>query len=225
MLSAMNTEFGQRLKQARKAAALTQAQLAKKVGIGQSTIAELEKIGSGSSHTPAIAAILNVSALWLATGQGQMQATKTPQPIDLDNNPDYPAIRRVRFALSAGAHGYAVEYEEEPAAPIVFKRQWYERNGYRPEKLFAVRVMNGSMEPGLYDGDVVVVNTEATTPRDGCVFAVNYEGEMVIKRLVRDAGQWWLCSDNPDQRRYPRKVCDEHCILIGQIVHKQSERI
>ena len=225
MLSAMNTEFGQRLKQARKAAALTQAQLAKKVGIGQSTIAELEKIGSGSSHTPAIAAILNVSALWLATGQGQMQATKTPQPIDLDNNPDYPAIRRVRFALSAGAHGYAVEYEEEPAAPIVFKRQWYERNGYRPEKLFAVRVMNGSMEPGLYDGDVVVVNTDAATPKDGCVFAVNYEGEMVIKRLVRDAGAWWLCSDNPDQRRYPRKVCDEHCILIGQIVHKQSERI
>lgn len=152
--------------------------------------------------------------------------TKTQvAPIDLDNNPDYPAIRRVRFALSAGAHGYGVEYEEEPAAPIVFKRQWYERNGYRPEKLFAVRVMNGSMEPGLYDGDVVVVNTEATTPKDGCVFAVNYEGEMVIKRLVRDAGQWWLCSDNPDQRRYPRKVCDEHCILIGQIVHKQSERI
>ncbi len=224
MLSAMNTEFGQRLKQARKAAALTQAQLAKKVGIGQSTIAELEKIGSGSSHTPAIAAILNVSALWLATGQGQMQSASR-QLIDLDNNPDYPAIRRVRFALSAGAHGYAVEYEEEPAAPIVFKRQWYERNGYRPEKLFAVRVMNGSMEPGLYDGDVVVVNTEATTPKDGCVFAVNYEGEMVIKRLVRDAGAWWLSSDNPDQRRYPRKVCDEHCILIGQIVHKQSERI
>ena len=151
--------------------------------------------------------------------------SKAKQPIDLDNNPDYPAIRRVRFALSAGAHGYAVEYEQEPTAPIVFKRQWYERNGYRPEKLFAVRVMNGSMEPGLYDGDVVVVNTDAATPKDGCVFAVNYEGEMVIKRLVRDAGSWWLCSDNPDQRRYPRKVCDEHCILIGQIVHKQSERI
>lgn len=78
----------------------------------------------------------------------------TPALIDLENNPDYPAIRRVRFALSAGAHGYGVEYEEEPAAPIVFKRQWYERNGYRPEKLFAVRVLNGSMEPGLYDGEV-----------------------------------------------------------------------
>lgn len=49
--------------------------------------------------------------------------TKGPQLIDLDNNPDYPAIRRVHFALSAGVHGYAVEYEEEPTAPeAVFLR-------------------------------------------------------------------------------------------------------
>jgi len=81
------------------------------------------------------------------------------------------------------------------------------------------------MEPGLYDGDTVVVNTQSATPKDGTVFAVNYEGEMVIKRLIRDAGQWWLASDNPDQRRYPRKVCDENSIIIGEIVHKQSERI
>jgi phage repressor protein C with HTH and peptisase S24 domain len=65
------------------------------------------------------------------------------------------------------------------------------------------------MEPGLYDGDTVVVNTEQVTPKDGVVFAVNYEGELVIKRLMRDAGQWWLRSDNADQRRYPRKTCGE----------------
>lgn len=54
---------------------------------------------------------------------------------------------------------------------------------------------------------------------------MNYEGELVIKRLVRGAGQWWLASDNPDQRRYPRKVCGEDVFCIGRIVHKQSERI
>ena len=151
--------------------------------------------------------------------------TKEPQPIDLDNNPDYPAIRRVHFKLSAGASGFGVDYEGEDAAPIVFRREWYERNGYQPGKLLAVRVGNGSMEPGLYDGDTVVVNTADITPADGAVFAVNYEGEMVIKRLVRDSGQWWLASDNPDQRRYPRKVCDEHAFLLGRIVHKQSEKI
>lgn len=146
-------------------------------------------------------------------------------PIDLENNPDYPAIRRVNFKLSAGASGFAIEYDQDFGAPIVFQRQWYEQRGLVPAKLFAVKVANGSMEPGLTHGDTVVVNTEQTTPRDGRVFAVNYEGELVIKRLVRDAGQWWLSSDNPDQHRYPRKVCDEHCLLIGEIVHKQSERI
>ncbi len=49
---------------------------------------------------------------------------------------------------------------------------------------------------------------------------------MLIKRLVRDSGTWWLSSDNPDQRKYPRKECaGEVCILVGKIVHKQSERI
>ena len=174
------------------------------------------------------AAALGVSQQWLATGEGAMQADagSAPAAIDLDNNPDYPAIRRVRFRLSAGASGFSVDYSHnEDGAPIVFQRGWYEARGLKPCKLFAVKVANGSMEPGLHDGDTVVVNTDSVTPKDGVVFAVNYEGEMVIKRLVRDGGQWWLASDNQDQRRYPRNICDEHSVLIGEIVHKQSERI
>lgn len=174
------------------------------------------------------AAALGVSQQWLATGEGAMQADagSAPVAIDLDNNPDYPAIRRVRFRLSAGASGFSVDYSHnEDGAPIVFQRGWYEARGLKPCKLFAVKVANGSMEPGLHHDDTVVVNTDSVTPKDGVVFAVNYEGEMVIKRLVRDGGQWWLASDNQDQRRYPRKICDEHSVLIGEIVHKQSERI
>lgn len=151
--------------------------------------------------------------------------SKAKQPIDLDNNPDYPAIRRVKFKLSAGVSGFSVDYQAGHGNPLVFRRDWYEKNGYDPDKLFATYVANGSMEPGLYDGDTVVVNTAQQEPKDGHVFAVNYEGELVIKRLVRDDGQWWLSSDNPDQRRYPRKVCHEGVRLIGEIVHKQSERI
>jgi hypothetical protein len=145
--------------------------------------------------------------------------------IDLVNNPEYPAIRRVRFKLSAGASGFAVEYQDHEDVPMVFGSAWYVKNGLTPSKLFAVKVANGSMEPGLHDGDIVVVNTECDTPKDGRVFAVNYEGELVIKRLLRDAGEWWLSSDNLDQRRYPRKLCGEGVFLIGEIVHKQSERI
>lgn len=145
--------------------------------------------------------------------------------IPLTGNPDYPAIRKVKFKLSAGASGFGVEYEGEDHSPIVFAKYWYEVNRYRPEALFAVRVANGSMEPGLHDGDIVVVNTLSIQPLDGHVFAVNYEGEMVIKRLIRDDGDWWLHSDNPDQVRYKRKRMHADCFLIGEVVQKQSMRI
>lgn len=225
MLDKMTTDFGKRLKEARKHSGLTQVQLAKKVGIGQSTVAELERTGNGSSYVAVIAAVCRVSPLWLASGNGEMLDGIEKQAIDLDNNPDYPSIRRVRFKLSAGASGFGIDYASDLGPSIVFQKDWYSSRGLIPEKLFATKVVNGSMEPGLYDGDTVVVNTAQEEPKDGHVFAVNYEGELVIKRLVRDDGQWWLSSDNPDQRRYPRKVCHEGVRLIGEIVHKQSERI
>lgn len=154
-----------------------------------------------------------------------VERRKSGGPINLIDNPDYPAIRRVNIKLSAGASGFGVDYVDDDEAPIVFQRKWFEHHGYTPDKLLAVRVCNGSMEPGLYDGDTVIINTADTALKDGVVFSMNYEGELVVKRLVRDAGEWWLASDNPDQRRYPRKVCTEDVFCIGRIVHRQSERI
>lgn len=223
--------LGQQIKKHRAARGWTLEQLSEKSGVDTGTISALENRESQRSKYASDIA----KGFGLTTDQLLDDATLAIRntapapgqrtPIDLSNNPDYPAVRRVQFKLSAGASGFGVDYLGEDDPPIVFKRAWFESNGYRPEALFAVRVANGSMEPGLYDGDTVVVNTGQTEPKDGKVFAVNYEGELVIKRLVRDAGQWWLCSDNPDQRHYPRKQAHAGAILLGEIVHKQSERI
>jgi hypothetical protein len=206
------------------------AQVARESGTPKSHFSALTAGARGIGDTLAakLEAIYNKPTGWfdLPIPEGSyIDDGSTPAPIDLENNPEYPAIRRVEFKLSAGASGFGVEYRDNDGAPIVFQRKWYSDNGFEPGHLFAVRVANGSMEPGLYDGDTVVVNTKSTNPKDGIVFAVNYEGEMVIKRLIRDGGQWWLSSDNPNQQRYPRKLCDEHSRLIGEVVHKQSMHI
>ena len=179
-----------------------------------------------AENNAAAAAYFGCDPTWLASGKGSpaWNDASTPE-ISLADNPEYPAVRRVRFKLSAGASGYGIEYLNDEAGPIVFRRDWFESRNLKPTKLFAVGVSNGSMEPSLWDGDTVVVNTDDDEPRDGEVFAVNFEGELIVKRLVRDAGQWWLTSDNPDQRRYPRKACHDGVLLIGRIVHKQSEHI
>ncbi len=146
-------------------------------------------------------------------------------PIELDGNPAYPSIRRVRFKLQAGVSGFAVQDLEDDGPPIVFRRDWFELHGYRPDKMLAARVAGASMEPSLWDGDLVVINTAQTTPKDGHVYALNIEGVMAIKRLVRDGGEWWIRSDNADKVRYPDKRTHEGVSVLGEVVYKQSERI
>ncbi|WP_176451961.1 XRE family transcriptional regulator [Rhodoferax sp. TH121] len=166
---------------------------------------------------------LDVSVEDLISGTGDHEEPK--RPIELSDNPDYPAIRRVSLKAQAGVTGYAVDYMNDDGPPIVFRKDWYTLHGYRPEKMMALRVAGESMVPSLYAGDLIVINSLQTEPKDGIAFVCIYEGEVVVKRLVRDSGQWWLTSDNADQRRHPRKACDDSTQIVGEVVYRQTERI
>lgn len=148
-----------------------------------------------------------------------------PTLINLTEHPDLCPIKRVNFKLAAGVHGYALEVDNGDAAPVFFRKDWIKMNGYNAERLVAFRVKGQSMEPSLWDGDLVVVNLADTKPYDGDVYAVSYEGEPGVKRLRRDAGEWWLASDNADQRKFSPKRCTEEVEILGRVIYKQSERI
>jgi phage repressor protein C with HTH and peptisase S24 domain len=138
----------------------------------------------------------------------------------------YLPVRFANVSLQAGVTGYAVDYLDEEMEPIFFRANWFIERRLKPEKIIACKVTGDSMEPTLYSGDVVLINLETTEPIDGRVFAVNYEGQLVIKRLTRDAGAWHLQSDNANKTLYPNKACTgDICQVIGQIVHRQSENI
>lgn len=233
--------LAERIRKAREHSKLTQEDLADAAGCSIDLIRKLEQ-GNRKNTTfkVKIAKACNVSVSWLDTGEGEMiESTDISNrevrqnlaqyfidPINLDSNEEYPSIKRVNIRLSAGITGFSIDFDVEDKSPIVMRKEWFVSRGYKPEKLLAVEVKGDSMQTGLYDGDTVVINTLDNTPKDGEVFAINYEGEMLIKRMVRDAGTWWLSSDNPDQRKHPRKECSgTSCLIIGKIVHKQSERI
>lgn len=202
-------------------------------GVDRGTISALEnRDSSKSDHFYAIAKAMGITVEHLTIPPDQwdlLSGTKRAiknEEIDLVDNEDYPAIKRVNLKLSAGISGFSIDYDIEDKTPIVMRKEWFESRGYKPNKLLAVEVKGESMQNGLFDGDTVVINTADTKPIDGEVFAINYEGEMLIKRMVRDSGIWWLSSDNTDQRKFPRKECSgDMCLVVGRIVHKQSERI
>lgn len=170
---------------------------------------------------------------WLATGKGPKFVAQSDSgnfqsnTIGLKSNATYSIARMADIKSSSGGQGYAVEFQEEQNSnPVVFHTTWFETRGLRPEYLLALKVTGLGMEPTLFAGDIVVVNTADTEPVDGVVFMTMYDGVVAVKRLVRDSGAWWLESDNADKRAYPRKACtSETTRVIGRVVYKQSEHI
>ena len=216
--------LGSRLAACRAESGYTQKEVCTRTGIKQGTLSELENDKyPTSSFIPHLAELYGVEALWLAEGRGRKTRGESLQSVPPGDN--RLPIRRALFKLSAGVSGYEVEYENGQSEPIYMGKRWFDQHNFRADKLLAVKVIGRSMEPSLYDGDLVVINTEDTALKDGAVFAANYEGELVIKRLRRDGGQWYLSSDNQDKVRFSDKICSEGCGLIGRIVYKQSEYI
>lgn len=141
------------------------------------------------------------------------------------DDPRLTIIPKVRLRLTAGLSGFEVEPEPYDGGSTTVPTDWIERNGYSRDKLIAITVRGESMEPTFYEGDLVVINTADIQPVAGAVYAVNYEGEPAIKRLARDAGRWWLVSDNVDQRRYYRQSFhSDTSQIIGRVVRKETER-
>lgn len=180
-----------------------------------------------------LARFLQVDPVWLEKGEGspdrlahhEIEGARQVVAVDHDD-PDFVQIPMVRLRLSAGVTGFQTEQDRREGNTLGMRRNWVERTGLNPASLIAIKVKGESMEPSLYEDDIVVLNTADTRPVDGAVFAVNYEGEAVVKRFARDAGDWWLTSDSPDQRKHHRKVCrGDACIIIGRVVRKESDRI
>lgn len=191
-----------------------------------------------------LAGILATNVEWLLTGRGNEWAdasqwksahtefthlnedcaTYTAKPTTPSS--EYIPIRRVKIKPSAGVTGYTVEDDGDIGNPIFFRADYLDSRGWNADRLIALCVNGASMDPSLYDNDLIVTHTGKTTPHEGHAFVLIYEGKTIIKRLRRDMGEWWLSSDNQDKRRYPdKRMDDEHARIIGEVVYKQSEII
>ena len=229
-----------RLDQAMSAAGFpSQSALSRASGVPQPTINRILK-NSGKGHPEAatvrkLAEACNVSFNWLNEGLGEMgrevlspspkvQALKaliaSTAPVE---RPEIVEIPVHKLIIRAGITGFQAELDEsEFAIPVAVTQRWLDQHGLVKEQLVATTVRGDSMEETLSDGDTVIINTKSVRPRDNKIFAVNFGGQAVVKRLISDFGRWFLVSDNSDQKRYHREECStENCILIGEVVMAQ----
>lgn len=236
-------ELKDRLKEARKHARLTQAQLAEAVGISQPSITDLERGKSQKTgYIAQIAKACSVDPLWLATGRGQMvlpgvvsepRARYETQveaemdgPIDVwdDDTPlgddvvALPFLKEVELAAGAGRTAVEVSTNRR----LRFGKYSLKKENVQAESAYAVTVRGNSMEPVLPDGATVAVNCSDTRITDGKTYAVDHGGQLRVKLLYRlPGGGVRVRSHNRDEHAdedyTPEQLEAQHFRIIGRV--------
>jgi transcriptional regulator with XRE-family HTH domain len=95
--------FGDRLAGAREAAGMAQAQLAKRLGIKKATLVAWEDDLSEprANRLQMVAGVLNVSIVWLLTGEGDGAEAPDETPLPDGIGALYKELRELRLAMQA----------------------------------------------------------------------------------------------------------------------------
>jgi phage repressor protein C with HTH and peptisase S24 domain len=161
-------------------------------------------------------------------GREQGWAKHVPSSIRSRNGPTTRDIEIYNLAIKPDNSGFDMSNElyRGDYEKVGIRYSWMYGNNFEAKNLIATKIREDSMAPSLFSGDVVVINLADTTLADGAVLLFGYEGEIIIRRVNRDAGQWWLVADNTDQRRFARKVFHDDGILpIGRVVLRETQHI
>lgn len=175
---------------------MTRSELCAISGVKYPTLAGIENNDqSETTKLPEIAAALKVNIRWLQTGKG---------PRDNDGDSDWTDITAYEQAAAMGdgsaPDDYAVTHK------LKFKASSLQKKGLFANKLSVLYGRGDSMLPRIYDGDALLFDTSDTTPRDGRIYIVKYDGGYFAKRLHQYGDQWFLVSDNTTDPKWRKPV-------------------
>lgn len=210
----MNLSIGERLRSERKRLGLNQADLGKAGGVQLLAQSNYEN-GKRTPSAEYLSAVAKqgVDVQYVLTGIHAIQ-------LDSFDSPDTVSIPVFDLEAAAG-HGTPLDVENV-IYTFPLPSEFLDENGLNVSQCIMLTVRGDSMEPTLFDGDVVLVDKSINKP-DG-VFLISSDGELRVKRVQRVAGgAYILISDNSRYREelIPPTALDT-ISLLGKCVLKIS---
>jgi phage repressor protein C with HTH and peptisase S24 domain len=223
-------DFKTRIKNLRDALDQTQAELAEKVGIPRSSLANYEK---GISVPPgdfisALKIVFNVNLDWFLTGEGEMFLASAPSPqgqelvkqetvLEYATGTGHKRLPAGAFVvplldqrLSAGNGSYLPE--EDEAKALIHVPSYLARYG---DQIKALEVDGDSMYPTLHRGDMVVCDSCGWSGEG--IYALRMGGSGYVKRLTKKPGKIVIISDNPKYPFQEEPEESEDIEIIGRV--------
>ncbi len=185
----MDTKFIQRLNALLIERGMKQADLAKLSGIRASSISDwlAGKYAPKQDKIDALAKALNVSPAWLI-GYGEDKGafppiSSTPAPGRKGNR--IPVLGRVAAGIPIEAVQDIEDYEDIPAS-------WGD-----PREYFALKIQGHSMEPRIWDGDVVIVHKQDDVDSGQIAVVLVNGDDATVKQLKKSSSGITLIGLNP----------------------------
>lgn len=205
----------------------TQMDLARALGVNRSAITQAKlRDAVPSKWILALSRRYGLSPDWLEFGTKNPKHQQAPQkaihdaqrlPLVLpDVSLETVLVPKVRATLCAG--GGSLELEAVPVSEHPLPRAWLSRMG-QPNAMVFMDVIGNSMEPGIRDGDMVLVDQSRTEMAARTVLAVGYDDAIFIKRLEKRPNGLAMLSDNPEYA--PVEIAGDEMAsfrVIGKVV-------
>jgi phage repressor protein C with HTH and peptisase S24 domain len=198
--------------------------------------------GIGASKARLLGEYLHVDALWLETGDGEAAPPPAPPSkaqvpdqqaddpflipaahIRIGDEPETVPIRLVKLRLQAGVRRFETEPDLEDGGVLHIPADVIEQDNLVPHELLAIRVSGRSMEPLMFEDDVIVVDTRQKTPAHREIYALNFDGECCVKQLIKRNGDWYLHSLNDEFGDVNAR--SGQISVIGQVVYQPGRRL
>lgn len=221
----------------------SQSALSRESSVPQPTI---NRILKGTTTNPdlqnvkKLAKALKVNVEWLTDGVGPgpdapKSAQKRPlpdgkgevavwdHPDDLEPGDDERIwIDRFDYHFSAGTGLIQWEVREKRALP--FNAAFFKAKGVNPKDCKLLVARGDSMEPYLYDRNVFMVNTTATSIRDGERYAIYFNDEPLVKQVFKQAGGALVLHSY--NTAYPDKIVAPELLqfvhIVGEVIYRSG---
>ena len=132
---------------------------------------------------------------------------------EIDQNVLYVSAPRYEVLAAAGSGTEVLD--ESVKGYLGFNKSWLREQSLSPTNLAVIEVRGDSMDPTLHDGDSVLLDMRSPQLKDGGIYTLRREGELLVKRLRRQGNDWLIVSDNLS---FPVERLDESVDVLGRVV-------
>ncbi|HBX0767916.1 TPA: helix-turn-helix domain-containing protein [Klebsiella pneumoniae] len=218
----MKTTLAERLREARKAASMTQKTLGDAVGVSQAAIQKIET-GRAAQTTKLldIAKALRVRPEWLSSGTGAMRADGDDDKKPSHINHDVFRVDILDLAVSAGPGIVNQEFVEilhsVEYAPAEARHMF---DGRKAESIRIINVRGDSMSGTIEPGDLLFVDISVKSFDGDGIYAFLYDDTAHVKRLQKMKDKLLVISDNKSYAAWDPIEKDEmnRVFVFGKVI-------